>query len=117
MNHRIKSRFYIHSLLTHSFQDPSLYLNLLEPRIQGWSFGGFGWFCRLTCCEGSRVLLKEKKTVETRRKHSPATSGAASTAGSDIFADKTSSLKVEKVLNDIILVGVNIGMLFEEDLV
>ena len=49
--------------------------------------------------------------------NTPATSGAAFTAGSDISADKTSSLKVEKVLNDIILMGVNTGMLSEEDLV
>ena len=55
--------------------------------------------------------------METGREHLPATSGAAFTAGSDISADKTSSLKVEKVLNDIILMGVNTGMLSEEDLV
>ena len=103
-------------LITHPFQDPSLYLNLLEPRIQRWSFDRFGWFCWLTSCEVS----KSQYTAVSLWKQeggTPATSGAASTARSDIFSDKTSSLKVEKVLNDIILVGVNIGMLFEEDLV
>ena len=68
---------------------------------------------------GSLAVKCQESVIRLRIRggNTPANSGVAFTAGSDISADKTSSLKVEKVLNDIILVGVNIGMLFEEDLV